>query len=306
MKRRNVMLMFLFFTILGFATFFGIRAHSQTTNNSGLNLTEIIALKEGAPTGTGKYTGPQTVQALMEAFDEIYDRNHSKTTVIVSGKTNGETFNISIQTIGEPNVSLNKRVDNIVDKRQVSQFIIEEIDARYPRAAWIQLLLDSGITIDSFGSYASYLSKRHTLAFLEDNPDLRKAKFLGIPATDNWKTYTDAYIDKLVDIHTKVRRASERAAQAKQNAEHTKELVEQAKQRAQRAKKLAAQAKQKVERAKAQIERAKERIERAKTQPEHRIKREPTKMQLKRVQTAAPKSNDPKRKRIKKSPYPAL
>ncbi len=292
MKRRNVMLMFLFFTILGLATFFEIRAHSQTTNNSGLNLTEIIALKEGAPAGTGKYTGPQTAQALMEAFDEIYDRNHSKTTAIVSGKTNGETSNISIQTIGEPNVSLNKRVDNIVDKRQVSQFTIEEIDTRYPRAAWVQLLLDSGITIDSFGSYASYLSKRHTLAFLEDNPDLRKAGLLGIPATDNWKTYTAAYINKLVDIHTKVRRASERAAQAKQNAEYTKELVERAKQNAQRAK--------------AQIERAKERVERAKTQPEYRIKRELTKMRLKRVQTAEPKSNDPKPKKIKKSPYPAL
>lgn len=306
MKRRNVMLMFLFLTILGFATFFGIQANSQTTNNSGLNLTEIIALKEDAPADTGKYTGPQTAQALMEAFDEIYDRNHSKTTVIVSGKVNGETSSISIQTIGETNVSLNKRVNNIVDKRQVSQFTSAEIDARYPRAAWVQLLLDSSITIDSFGSYASYLSKRHTLAFLEDNPDLRKAGLLGIPATDNWKTYTAAYINKLVDIHTKVRRASERAAQAKQNAEHIKELVERAKQRAQRAKKLAAQAKQNAERVKAQIERAKERVERAKTQPEYRIKRELTKMQLKRVQTAEPKSNDPKPKKIKKSPYPAL
>ena len=111
MKRRNVMLMFLFLTILGFTTFFGIRANSQTPNNSGLNLTEIIVLKEGAPTGTEKYTGPQTAQALMEAFDEIYDRNHSKTTVIVSGKANGETSSVSIQTIGETNVFKNKRTD---------------------------------------------------------------------------------------------------------------------------------------------------------------------------------------------------
>lgn len=278
MKRKNIVKIGALLITLGIATLFGIRANSQTADGSGLSLTEITELKKGAPPSGGKYTGPKTVKALMETFDKIYDRSHSKTTVIVSRKADGESSNISILTRGE--------TDIIADKRHVSQFTIAEIDARYPRAVWLQLLLDSRITIDSFGSYASYLSKRHTLAFLEDNPNLRNAGILGISPTDDWKTYKAAYIDKLVDTHAKIRRASELAERAKQKAEHAKELVKQTKQKAERAKELAERVKQKVERAKVQIE--------------------PIKVQLERIKTAEPASDDPKWNRMKKSRYPAL
>ena len=314
MNRRSFMLMFTFLTILGFATFFGIRANSQTADGSRLNLTEITALKEGAPADTGKYTGPQTVQALMEAFDEIYNRNHSKTTVIVSGKVilpgkaGGESSNIFILTRGETDIS-SEKIDSVADKRHVSQFTTAEIDARYPRAAWLQLLLNSDITIDSFGSYASYLSKRHTLAFLEDNPGLRKVGLLGIPATDNWKTYTAAYINKLADTHAKVRRTSELAERAKQKAEHAKELVERAKQKAERAKAETKRVKAQAERAKAQRENLqnRERLEQIKIEFERtEIQLERLKNQLERAKTLKPSLNKLKRNTKKTPRYPPL
>ena len=53
------------------------------------------------------------------------------------------------------------------------------------------------------------LSKRYTLALLEDNPDLQKLGILGIPPTDDWETYKAAYINKLVNDHTKIQESAE-------------------------------------------------------------------------------------------------
>ena len=36
--------------------------------------------------GSKEYTGPQTVQALMDTFDEAYNRKHSRTVVTVFPK----------------------------------------------------------------------------------------------------------------------------------------------------------------------------------------------------------------------------
>ena len=46
----------------------------------------MTELKKSALDSSEEYTGPQTVQALMKAFDGIYNRNHSKTTVSVFRK----------------------------------------------------------------------------------------------------------------------------------------------------------------------------------------------------------------------------
>ena len=106
-------------------------------------------------------------------------------------------------------------LDSTAEKMHVSQFTNAEIDARYPREAWLQLLLKKGITIKNFGEYASYLSKRHTLALLKDSPSLRKTGILGIPPTDEWTTYKTAYINRLVNDHTQIRQTAERVERAK-------------------------------------------------------------------------------------------
>ena len=162
MKRKNVVRTLTLFVVLGIAILF-------QTNVDSYTFSETMKFKPVTPNVPEVYTGPQTVQALMTAFDPEYNRRHAKTTVIISG-------------------------------RKPSQLTVAEIDARYPRVEWLQVLLHKGITIKNFHEYASYLAKRHTLAFLEDNPDLRKTGFLDIPSVDDWLTYKANYIDKLVDL----------------------------------------------------------------------------------------------------------
>ncbi len=351
MTRKNIMRFFSILTVLGIATILGLQANSETAENTGgFSLIEMAKLtKEGLSTAE-KYTGPQTVQALMEAFDGIYNRNHLKTGVIIYRKTDGGTISASILTTSEVNLShkidsvdgkrhvsqfTNEEIDaqhqqiawlkmrlnegasiklsgegkinlshiiNSVDgKRHVSQFTNEEIDARYPRAAWFQILLDKGITIEHFREYASYLSKRHTLAFLKDNPNLRNAGILDILPTDNWETYKAAYIDKLVSDHAKLRNAAERVEQAKERAEHAKVLAERAKERVENAKMLAEQAQKQAEQAKAQAERVKkmfnsQQLENVRKQIEH------LRETLERLKKSIPPSQTPNQNMKKKPP----
>ena len=132
---------------------------------------------EKAPPTDKKYTGPQNAQELMKALDADYNKGHAKTEVSVSRKDDGtETESYS------------------------SNLTTSEIDARYPRAEWLQLLLERGIIIGNFHEYTSHLSRRHALALLEDNPNLWQSDVLDILSTDDWETYKAAYIDKLVEI----------------------------------------------------------------------------------------------------------
>ena len=163
------------FTFLGLAIFLGgcsekIRLREESVFNSEVSLSRE------------KYTGPQNARELMKALDGDYNRGLSKIKVSVSHKVTG-----------------------IKIKSYSSKLTAKEIDTRYPRAEWLQLLLDRGITIENFHAYSAYLLKRHTLALLEDNPNLRQ-KILNIPSIDNWETYKEAYINKLVKDHTKNRK----------------------------------------------------------------------------------------------------
>ncbi len=125
------------------------------------------------------YTGPQTVEALMNAFDTEFDSYVIKITVgIVEGKS--------------------------------SSLTIDEIDKRYPRTQWLQLILDNGLTIENFMHYASCLSKRHILAFLEDNPDFQKMTFFGIPPNQNgWEEYKTAVVRDIIATEKEVREQAE-------------------------------------------------------------------------------------------------
>ena len=151
-----------------------------------MSLREHIEFDSKAPPGYKKYIGPQNARELMKALDADYNKRVVKTRVSVSGKfTGAKTVIFNDVIVG-------------------SDLTISEIDARYPRTEWLQLLLDKGITIDDSLEYASLLSKRYTLALLEDNPDLQQLGVLGIPPTDDWETYKAAYINKLVNDHTKI------------------------------------------------------------------------------------------------------
>ncbi len=121
-----------------------------------------------------EYTGPQTVKALMGAFDTEFDSSIVKITVgIIGGRSSSLTIN--------------------------------EIDKRYPRTKWLQLILENGLTIENFMHYASCLSKRHILAFLEDNPDFQKVDFFGISAQEDWNKYQTGFLSRIVNNEKMVR-----------------------------------------------------------------------------------------------------
>ena len=248
MKRKNIVKMLTFLIAHGCATLFGFQADSQTVNT----FIESIEGRSPKPlTIPEGYDGPQTVKGLMNAFDAAYNQKYSKAKVIAICD-GGVVYSSELAIKGE-------------------------IDARYSRVEWLHMLLQRGITIEDFNDYRIYLSKRHTLAFLEDNSDLRKIGFLGMPLTDDQAAYKVAYIDKLV---------------------------------AKRVERL----KKKVEDTKKRIERAKETVERSKEQSnlqqlEYVKQLEDARKRLKRIQEALEspeKPIPPQQPKRKRSPYPPL
>ena len=78
-----------------------------------------------------------------------------------------------------------------------------EIDARYPRTAWLQLLLERGTTIESLIDYFFCMAHRHQLAFLEDSPHLWETETHGTSSTDAWETYKANHIGRFVRYYTR-------------------------------------------------------------------------------------------------------
>lgn len=230
MKRKIVMAMFTFLIVMGCVFFLGSQADSLT-----FTFGETTEFKRIPPDLPEEYSGPQTVQALMNVFDAEYNRVHLRTTIRISADQHSQS----------------------------SQFTNKEIDARYPRSEWLNILLDKGFTIKNFRKYASCLTKRHILAFLEDNPDFWITGFHGMPVfsdmpvTDDWETYKAAYIDKLVNKHLKKTRKSEQDERAKVLTEEAKE---QAKNRF-NSQQLLENVRKQFENTSKQIERLRETIE---------------------------------------------
>ena len=147
--------------------------------------------------GSKEYTGPQTVQALMHIFDEAYNRKHSRTVLTVFSKA-------SIAEIKRNEMMGIHAWSELLSKEGVPiTFKDREIDARYPRTAWLQLLLESGVTIESLMDYFFCMAHRHQLAFLENSPHLWKTETHGTSAIDAWETYKADYIDRFVRSYTR-------------------------------------------------------------------------------------------------------
>ena len=147
--------------------------------------------------GSKEYTGPQTVQALMHIFDAAYNRKHSRTVLTVFSKA-------SIAEIKRNEMMGIHAWSELLSKEGVPiTFKDREIEARYPRTAWLQLLLESGVTIESLIDYFLCMAHRHQLAFLEDSPHLWKTETYGTSAIDAWETYKADYIKRFVRYYTR-------------------------------------------------------------------------------------------------------
>ena len=203
MTRKNVVKIGALLTVMGFAILSGFQANSQTVTTEGHTFMESIESRVPGPDTTPEeYEGPQTVKALMNAFDAAYNQKFSKARVMASF-ADGVSYSSELAIRGE-------------------------IDARHSRGEWLRMLLQRGITIENFNDYRIYLSKRHTLAFLEDNPDLREIGFLGMPLTDDREAYKVAYIDKLVA--KRIERLKKKVEDAKKGIERLKKKVERGKE----------------------------------------------------------------------------
>ncbi len=71
-----------------------------------------------------------------------------------------------------------------------------ETAEKYPQAEWIQMLLDRGIAIEDYGDFVRYQFPRHDLTRLENEPAAWASGNFGIPPTDDWETYKNAYIER--------------------------------------------------------------------------------------------------------------
>jgi len=243
----DALLRLAFLAVLGFAIFSAgayLYAHGVKIIISPLEIISPslrfhLKIDWKTPLVIEKYTGPQNAQELMKTLDADYNKGHGKTEVHLSRKDNGiETESYS------------------------SSLTISEIDARYPRAEWLQMLLERGIIIGDLYEYASNLSHRHALAFLEDNPNLWDSGVIDIPPTDDWETYKAAYIDKLV---AEIERTKAEVERRKPEVERIKAEVERIKAEVERTKAEVERRKPEIERT---IEHIKEQVERTKVQIE--------------------------------------
>ncbi len=120
-------------------------------------------LKSDFGVKTERYTGPQTVDALMETFDARYSSIEQRT---ISEVLHGE-------------------------KRHI-EFTLADVDAKYPREEWLQMLLNKGVTIRNFKDYDGYLNIRADLILKEFH------------AEDNWETVKAVYIDTEIQNHQRI------------------------------------------------------------------------------------------------------
>ena len=239
MKSKNVVKMLTCLTVLGIMALFGSQVNAQTVNTF---IEGIEVRSPGPDIIPEEYNGPQTVKGLMNAFDAVYNQKYSKARVMALCK------------------------DGVVYSSELA--VSGEIDARYSRVEWLQMLLQRGITIENFDDYRIYLSKRHTLAFLEDNPDLQKIGFLDMPLMNDREVYKVAYINKLV--HDKVRKVSKQIERLTVQIERSKKQLERAKKQSN--SKQLKQAETKLENTKKELEETRERLKRVQKALERRQK----------------------------------
>ena len=206
----NVLFKFPLFTVLGAGILFVIGGCRPVEFNmfTQPNI-RCFALKNVSlyvrigGTTAQKNSEPQNARELMQALNAEYNRGHSKTEVNIHHKDTG----IKTTNYG-------------------STFTEREIDARYAREEWLQRHLDRGVTIKNFGDYAYYLSKRHTLALLQDNPNFHQSGIFDIPPTEDWETYKAAYIDKLVNDQIKLLKTTEQSTSSENGPFRSVNIIE--------------------------------------------------------------------------------
>ena len=159
-----------------------LKTHRDILKEKGIDKDVLRVLppsfsKDAGTSTVFKYTiVPQTVKALRDAYDEKYNERYAITSGSVSYKREGKT----------------------VFKYEIP-LPMSEVDEKYPRDKWLQMLLAKGITIDNFEEYWAYLSKRDELVELEKHPEVWSSGLFDISQTEDWETYKAAYLKQMFE-----------------------------------------------------------------------------------------------------------
>lgn len=133
--------------------------------------------RSGLETPIEQYVGPQTVEALMTAFDERYTARASNAKWAAAKTTS----------------------DN---KKYHIEFTLADMDAKYPREEWLQMLLNKDITIENFKNYDGYFNIRSALILKEFYTE------------DDWETVKADSIDTEIQKYQRKHQLTTEAKQA--------------------------------------------------------------------------------------------
>ena len=148
-----------------------VQIHKENFDNvTGSFHTENINVSTNV--SSGPHNDQDSVESLINKYDEEYNDRHGNTTISNTYVMNG----VEILKYGGKLISL------------------EEMDSAFPRNEWLQNLLDHGVRIQNIEEYCHYLNARDMLLRIQEKPNVWTSGLFDIPPTENWDTYKEEYI----------------------------------------------------------------------------------------------------------------
>ncbi len=152
-----------------------IREQIEEHRDAAENHSERVHIE--THTSVEQPTEPNSVQLLIGRFDTQYNERHAATTISQTYVING----VEVLKYGGKLLPL------------------PEIEEHYPRSEWLQIFLNKNITIENLDDYCRCLNARDMLMRIQKKPEVWTSGLFDIPATENWETYQEAYINQLTN-----------------------------------------------------------------------------------------------------------
>ena len=165
-----------------------------------------------------KYTGPQNVESLMQTYDSEYNagKPNAKPTPSLKDRTiDADTREPRIELIQQMFIDETITTKEYIDKIDLSQpeyitfttdkstgktriieYTLGDVDAKYPRNQWIQMLLNKGVRIENYKDYEEYLDIRTSMFPKE---------YLALDDADSFDQAD--YIDKNIQEYQRIQEA---------------------------------------------------------------------------------------------------
>ena len=141
---------------------------------------------------------------LMAQAEQL--KKDSATPPLLSQKENFEFFELPVApTIHEGPQTPEALMATFDEKFSLTNPSAVQVDEKYPRAEWLQMLIDKGVPIIDTSDYTLYLNMRYTVTRFENDKTLSEFRhlpsYLGIPTDADIETFIDAYVKRTVWEH---------------------------------------------------------------------------------------------------------